>query len=37
VVHRADVRCLEGVLTMADIQRAYRNAGHGPAEAPQMP
>jgi hypothetical protein len=37
VVHRADVHCLVGVLTMADIQRAYRNDGHEPAEMPPMP
>jgi CIC family chloride channel protein len=37
VVHRADVHHLEGVLTMADILRAYRNSGHEPEEGPQIP
>ena len=37
VVHRADPQRLEGLLTMADILRAYRGAGDEPAPAPQMP
>ena len=37
VVHRADQQRLEGVLTMADILRAYRGADVEPAPAPQMP
>jgi chloride channel protein, CIC family len=37
VVHRADSLCLVGVLTMADILRAYRGAGDEPADAPQVP
>ncbi len=36
VVHRADVHLLVGVLTMADILRAYRSAGHEPAEVPEL-
>jgi chloride channel protein, CIC family len=36
VVHRADMHRLEGVLTMADILRAYRGAGDEPADAPQV-
>ncbi len=37
VVHRADLHRLEGVLTMPDILRAYRGAGHEPADAVQAP
>ena len=37
VVHRADLHQLEGVLTMADILRAYRGADNEPAAAPQVP
>jgi chloride channel protein, CIC family len=37
VVHRADLQCLVGVLTMADILQAYRGAGNEPAEEPQLP
>ncbi len=36
VVHRADSNRLEGVLTMADILRAYR-AGTEPSGVPQIP
>ncbi|MGI9103422.1 MAG: chloride channel protein [Terriglobales bacterium] len=32
VVHRADLHLLEGVISMADILRAYRGAGAEPAE-----
>ncbi len=37
VVHRADLHRLEGILTMADILRAYRGVGAEPADAPQIP
>jgi hypothetical protein len=37
VVHRADLLCLVGVLTMADIVHAYRGAGEEFAKAPQVP
>jgi chloride channel protein, CIC family len=37
VVHRADLLCLVGVLTMADILRAYRGAEEEPADAPEVP
>ena len=36
VVHRADVNCLVGVLTMADIQRAYRSSGQEPEATLEM-
>ncbi|MGZ4826468.1 MAG: chloride channel protein [Terriglobales bacterium] len=37
VVNRADLSRLEGVLTMADILRAYRGAEAEPANASQIP
>ncbi len=37
VVHRADLQQLVGVLTMSDILRTYRGAGHEPAAVPQVP
>jgi CIC family chloride channel protein len=37
VVHRADLTCLVGVLTMADILSTYRGAGEEPAQSPPIP